>query len=98
MRYRSVTGAKDFSRDVAEFVNLVGEGEYWHLLRKLGNSLNLKGYVTETDDLRFSLELQLFNLERFGARRLVILSACLNKSMKQLTLSLVSGRLYRFFH
>jgi hypothetical protein len=63
MRYRSFTSAKDFSRDVAVFVNLVGEEEYWHLLRTLGKSLNVKGYVTETDDLRFSLELQLLNLE-----------------------------------
>ncbi len=63
MRYRSVTTAKDFSRDVAAFVNFVGEGEYRHLLSNLGKSLNLKGYVTEADDLRFSLELQLLNLE-----------------------------------
>jgi hypothetical protein len=63
MRYRSRNTSDDFSRDVAAFINLIGEGEYRRLLVKLGKGLNHKGYVTETDDLRFSLELQLLNLE-----------------------------------
>jgi hypothetical protein len=63
MRYRSKNTADDFSRDVATFLNLIGGGEYRRLLLNLGKGLNLKGYVTETDDLRFSLELQLLNLE-----------------------------------
>jgi hypothetical protein len=63
MRYRSKNTSDDFSRDVAAFINLIGEGEYRRLLVKLGKGLNLKGYVTETDDLRFSLELQLLSLE-----------------------------------
>jgi hypothetical protein len=65
MRYRSKNTPDDFSRDVAAFINLIGEGEYRRLLLKLGKGLNHKGYVTETDDLRFSLELQLLNLELF---------------------------------
>ena len=65
MRYRSRNAPDDFSRDVEEFVNLIGEAEYQRLLDNLGNGLRLKGYVTETDDLRFSLELQLLNLELF---------------------------------
>jgi hypothetical protein len=63
MRYRSKNTADDFSRDVAAFINLIGEGEYRRLLVNLGKGLNHKGYVTETDDLRYSLELQLLNLE-----------------------------------
>jgi phenylpyruvate tautomerase PptA (4-oxalocrotonate tautomerase family) len=63
MRYRALTQADDFSRDVATFVKLVGEREYCRLLSNIGKGLNVKGYVTRLDDLRFSLELQLFNLE-----------------------------------
>jgi hypothetical protein len=63
MRYRSKNTPDDFSRDVAAFIDLIGEDEYRRLLVDLGKGLRLKGYVTETDDLRFSLELQLLNLE-----------------------------------
>jgi hypothetical protein len=63
MRYRSRNTPTDFSRDVAAFIDLIGEGEYRRLLVNLGKGLNHKGYVTETDDLRFSLELQLLDLE-----------------------------------
>jgi hypothetical protein len=63
MRYRSRSDAAQFSSDVAAFVNLLGQAEYLQLLLKLGAGLNHKGYVTEIDDLRFSLELQLLNLE-----------------------------------
>jgi hypothetical protein len=63
MRYRALTQADDFSRDVATFVNFIGENEYRRLLINIGKGLNVKGYVTRLDDLRFSLELQLFNLE-----------------------------------
>jgi hypothetical protein len=63
MRYRASTPADDFSRDVATFVRFMGEDEYRRLLVSIGKGLNLKGYVTKLDDLRFSLELQLLNLE-----------------------------------
>jgi hypothetical protein len=63
MRYRDLTSGRNFSKDIATLVHLVGEREYWELLCTLGKSLNMKGYVTETDDLRFSLERQLLNLE-----------------------------------
>jgi tetratricopeptide (TPR) repeat protein len=63
MRYRSRSDGAQFSSDAAAFVNLLGQREYLQLLQKLGAGLNLKGYVTEIDDLRFSLELQLLNLE-----------------------------------
>ena len=63
MRYRSRSDAAQFSSDVAAFVNLLGQTEYLQRLLKLGAGLNHKGYVTEIDDLRFSLELQLLNLE-----------------------------------
>jgi hypothetical protein len=63
MRYRALTPAEDFSRDVATCVDFIGESEYRGLLDNIGRGLNSKGYVTRLDDLRFSLELQLFNLE-----------------------------------
>jgi len=63
MRYRSRNNHEQFSSDVAAFVNLIGEKEYLQLLFKIGIGLNHKGYVTEIDDLRFSLELQLLELE-----------------------------------
>jgi hypothetical protein len=63
MRYRSVTGLKDFSRDLATFVSFMGGAKYGRLLERLGQGLNHKGYVTPVDDLRFSLELELLNLE-----------------------------------
>jgi hypothetical protein len=63
MHYRSFTTPSDFSRDVATFVTFLGEAEYRRLLRRLGEGLNKKGYVTKIDDLRFSLELELLNLE-----------------------------------
>jgi hypothetical protein len=52
-----------FSSDAAAFVDLLGRGKYLQLLLRLGAGLRHKGYVTETDDLRFSLELQLLNVE-----------------------------------
>jgi tetratricopeptide (TPR) repeat protein len=63
MRYRSTSTWDDISGDVAAFINLIGEDEYRRRLNNLGSGLRSKGYVTETDDLRFSLELQLLNLE-----------------------------------
>lgn len=63
MRYRSRSDGAQSSSDVAAFVNLLGQAEYLQRLITLGNGLNLKGYVTEIDDLRYSLELQLLNLE-----------------------------------
>jgi hypothetical protein len=63
MRYRSRNDGAQFSSDAAAFVNLLGQREYLQLLQNLGAGLNHKGYVTEIDDLRFSLELQLLNLE-----------------------------------
>lgn len=63
MRYRSRSDGAQFSSDAAAFVDLLGQREYLQLLQKLGAGLNHKGYVTEIDDLRFSLELQLLNLE-----------------------------------
>ena len=64
-----LTQADDFSRDVATFVKLVGESEYCRLLSNIGKGLNVKRYVTRLDDLRFSLELQLFNLELLRQKR-----------------------------
>lgn len=64
MRYRSVTDLADFSRDLGTFVSFMGGAEYGHLLERLGKGLNHKGYVTPIDDLRFSLELELLNLEQ----------------------------------
>ena len=46
MRYRALTQADDFSRDVATFVNFIGESEYCRLLSNIGKELNVKGYVT----------------------------------------------------
>jgi c-di-GMP-related signal transduction protein len=63
MRYRSISDAAQFSSDVDAVVDLLGESEYRQALVRLGKGLNQKGYVTEIDDLRFSLELQLLNLE-----------------------------------
>jgi phenylpyruvate tautomerase PptA (4-oxalocrotonate tautomerase family) len=63
MRYRAFTLPEDFSRDLATSIDLIGESEYRGLLDNIGRGLNFKGYVTRLDDLRFSLELQLFNLE-----------------------------------
>ena len=69
MRYRSTNTWDDISGDVAAFINLIGDGdEYWRLLNNLGRGLRSKGYVTETDDLRFSLELELLNLELLRRR------------------------------
>jgi hypothetical protein len=63
MRYRSRSDAAQFSSDVAAFVNLLGQTEYLQRLLTLGDGLNRKGYVTEIDDLRYSLALKLLNLE-----------------------------------
>jgi hypothetical protein len=63
MRYRSRSDGAQFSSDLAAFVNLLGQPEYIQRLMTLGHGLNQKGYVTEIDDLRYSLELQLLNLE-----------------------------------
>ena len=68
MRYRSRNTWADISCDVAAFINLIGEGDYRRLLGNLHRGLNQKGYVTETDDLRFSLELQLLNLDLIRKR------------------------------
>lgn len=64
MRYRKVTDANDFSSDAARVAEFIGEDEYRASFAKLGNSLNLKGFVTPFDDALFALELQLLNLER----------------------------------
>jgi len=68
MRYRSFTNISDFSSDLATFVGLIGGSEYRRLLLRLGEGLNHKGYVTPIDDLRFSLELELLNLELLRRR------------------------------
>jgi hypothetical protein len=52
----------ELSKDLAEFVELVGEDVLLRSLSKLGSGLRNKGYVTPFDDVRFSLELQLLNL------------------------------------
>jgi hypothetical protein len=49
--------------DVASVVDFVGEAEYRLALDELGRSLRAKGGITPYDDLAFSLELDLFNLE-----------------------------------
>ena len=63
MRYREVNDLRDFSFDVASVVDFVGEAEYRLALDELGRSLRAKGGITPHDDLAFSLELDLFNLE-----------------------------------
>ena len=63
MRYRSKSDGNDLSRDLTTLVEFVGEAEYRALLTSIGRGLNHKGYVTQSEDLRFSLELELVNLE-----------------------------------
>ena len=63
MRYRDINDLRDFSRDAASVVDFVGEAEYHVALDELGRSLRAKGGVTPNDDLVFSLELDLLNLE-----------------------------------
>jgi hypothetical protein len=62
MRYRSLNTPEHFCKDLAAYADLVGE-DYLPALERLGDGLNHKGYVTEIDDLRYSLELELFNFE-----------------------------------
>jgi hypothetical protein len=62
MRYRPVSTPVELSKDLAEFVELVGENILFRSLWNLGRGLRNKGYVTALDDIRFSLELQLLNL------------------------------------
>lgn len=78
MRYRSRSDSAQLSSDVATFVDLLGQPEYLQLLRKLGAGLNYKGYVTVIDDLRYSLELQLLNLELLRIRNGGVLSGMPN--------------------
>ena len=54
---------QDFSRDVAVVVDFIGESDYHSAFEKLRHSLQMKGFVTPNDDLAFSLELELLNLE-----------------------------------
>ncbi|MGO9592983.1 MAG: hypothetical protein ACLQFF_12570 [Steroidobacteraceae bacterium] len=68
MRYRPFTNLTDFSHDLATFVTFIGGAEYGRRLHRLGKGLNHKGYVTPVDDLRFSLELELLNLELLRRR------------------------------
>ena len=68
MRYRDINDLRDFTRDVASVVDFVGEAEYRLALDELGRSLRAKGGVTPNDDLVFSLELELFNLELLRER------------------------------
>jgi hypothetical protein len=56
MRYRSLNTPEHFCKDLAAYADLVGE-DYLPALERLGDGLNHKGYVTEIDDLRYSLEL-----------------------------------------
>jgi hypothetical protein len=65
MRYRAVTGNEEFSRDVSTFVDFIGAAEYQDLLWKIGHGLRNKGYVLPAEDLKFSLERELFGLEKF---------------------------------
>jgi hypothetical protein len=95
MRYRSRSDGAQFSSDAAAFVNLLGQREYLQLLQKLGAGLNPKGYVTEIDDLRFSLELQLLNLELLRIQNEGVLSSMPEAFMRRLTLSSGSARPYR---
>ena len=62
MRYRPISTPVELSKDLVEFVELVGEDALLRSLWKLGRGLRNKGYVTPLDDIRFSLELQLLNL------------------------------------
>lgn len=64
MRYREITDANDFSSDAAVVAEFIGEEEYRRSFVRLGESLNLNGFVTPFDDALFALELQLLNLER----------------------------------
>jgi hypothetical protein len=69
MRYRSRSDGAQFSADAAAFANLTGGREYVKLLLELGEALNHKGFVTTIDDLKFSLERELLNLELLRIRR-----------------------------
>jgi hypothetical protein len=62
MRYRPASTPVELSKDLGEFVELVGENVLLRSLWRLGRGLRNKGYVTALDDIRFSLELQLLNL------------------------------------
>jgi hypothetical protein len=95
MRYRSRNDGAQFSSDAAAFVNLLGQREYLQLLQNLGAGLNHKGYVTEIDDLRFSLELQLLNLELLAYKMRASFPACRDTFTRRLTLSSGSARPYR---
>jgi len=64
MRYRKINGLDDFSRDVAAVIDFLGESEFRHALKKIGDNLNSKGFVTPFDDALFALELDLLNIER----------------------------------
>lgn len=63
MKYRKLSNPNDFARDVSAVVRLLGERDYLSRLQLIGKSLNMKGYVTPNDDLRFSLERDLLSLE-----------------------------------
>ena len=66
MRYRALTQADDFSRDVATFVNFIGESEYCRLLSNIGKGLNVKGYVTSwsRSALRLVVEMEISRSSR----------------------------------
>jgi hypothetical protein len=69
MRYRPISTPAAISKDLNEFVELVGEPTLLRLLWNLGQGLNNKGYVTPLDDTRFSLELQLLNLMHYRDKK-----------------------------
>ena len=74
MRYRSRSDGIQFSADAAAFADLMGGREYVTLLFELGEALNHKGFVTAIDDIKFSLERELLNLELLRIERKGILS------------------------
>jgi hypothetical protein len=88
MRYRSRSDAFQFSADAAVFVDLMGGLEYVTLLLEIGKALNSKGFVTAIDDLRFSLELDLLNLELLRIEKKEPSPASQNLCMRPLPLSL----------
>jgi hypothetical protein len=63
MRYRENNTVDTFNADMAQFISFIGTDKYHLMIGSLARGLNVKGYVTPIDDLVFSLERQLANIE-----------------------------------
>lgn len=65
MRYRETNEVEHFLDDYRVVLGFYGEDNYRKALEQVGRRLRAKGFVTPQDDIEFSLELELLNLERF---------------------------------